>query len=184
MRRAALALIALAALATSAARAQTAPPAPAPPPVNCKDAAHLAVGFWVGEWNVYATGFDAGPIATSRIEWVVGGCGIRETYDQTIGPGGKPLDYHGTSYTALDLNDGKWRQFYLDSGGTVAQLTGEAKDGALVMFSAAKTPNGAPITRRMTVEAQADGTVRQHAESSLDDGKTWKTAYDFTYRRK
>ena len=37
---------------------------------------------------------------------------------------------------------------------------------------------------RMTIAAQDDGSVRQTGESSADNGKSWTTGYDFTYRRK
>ena len=38
--------------------------------------------------------------------------------------------------------------------------------------------------RRMTFTKNADGTVRQHGETSADRGRTWSNEYDFTYRRR
>ena len=162
-------------LAAAAASAGTAPPKQAP--IDCKDATHRAPGFWVGHWSVSPTGTKT-PVATSRIEWIVGDCAIRESFEQTIGPGGKPMSYHGTSYTAYDTNDKAWHQFYVDDAGHASHLHGDIKDKAMVLVT-----DGPAVINRMTVSAQPDGSVRQQGEVSLDGGKTWKPGYDFTYRR-
>lgn len=158
-----------------ASAAQAPPPAlPAPPPVDCNDADHRAFDFWIGDWDVAPTGKKT-VVAHSRIEKIVG-CAISETYDQTIGPGGKPANYHGRSISSYVPSDKNWRQFYVDSGGTVSTLTGGIVDGAMVFHTKA-----GPVTNRMTLKANADGSVRQHGEGSMD-GKTWTPSYDFTYR--
>jgi hypothetical protein len=156
--------------------------APAPPPnrpaIDCTDQAHRAIEFWIGDWNVTDTA-SSKPIADSRIEWVVGGCGVRETYAQSVGPDGKPTDYRGTSYTALDNRDHTWRQFYVDNTGSATNYDGNIEGRQLVLNTHAGN-----VANRMTIQAQADGSVRQSGEVSLDDGKTWAPGYDFTYRRK
>lgn len=177
----------LIALLLAAAAPQSAPPPapattpPKPPKVDCSDADHLAFDFWIGDWDVYATGSKA-PIAHSKIEKIVG-CAISETFDQFTGPGGKPIDYHGRSISAYvpagSAGTGGWRQYYVDTGGTAATLTGGIVDGAMVLVSR----NG-PVTNRMTVKANSDGSVNQRGEFSTDDGKTWSPGYDFTYRRR
>jgi len=159
-----------------AAAPQTAPP-PTPPKVDCSDADHRAFDFWIGDWDVSATG-SPGTIAHSRIEKIVG-CAISETYDQTIGPGNKPVDYHGRSISSYVPADKGWRQFYADNGGAAATLTGGFANGAMVLIS-----HLGPVTNRMTVSANSDGSVRQRGEFSTDNGKTWKPGYDFTYRRR
>lgn len=89
----------LIALLLAAAAPQTAPPPPPKPPkVDCSDADHRALDFWIGDWDVYAAGSDYA-VAHSRIERIVG-CAISETFDQFTGPGGKPIDYHGRSISA------------------------------------------------------------------------------------
>ena len=52
------------------AAAQTGPPA-APPPVNCADADHRALDFWVGDWDVLPAGSTT-VLAKSKIEKIVG----------------------------------------------------------------------------------------------------------------
>jgi hypothetical protein len=170
------AVLVLFVLALQAASVQAATPQ-APPPIDCHDVTHRAVGFWVGDWKVSPTGSDT-QIAASRIEWVLGGCAIQESFAQTIGPGGKPIDYHGHSYTAYNVNDGAWHQFYVDSAGHAASMHGSVENRSLVLVT-----EGKGRVNRMTVRAQADGSVRQSGEYSLDGGKTWRAGYDFTYRR-
>ncbi|HEY3521822.1 MAG TPA: hypothetical protein VGK80_12390 [Rhodanobacteraceae bacterium] len=155
--------------------AGTAPPKQ--PPIDCRDATHRAPGFWVGHWSVSPTGTKT-PVATSRIEWIVGGCAIRESFEQTVGPGGKPMNYHGTSYTAYNANDNAWHQFYVDDQGHASSFRGDITGKSMVLMT-----DGPAVINRMTVSAQDDGSVRQRGEVSLDRGKTWKPGYDFTYRR-
>ena len=172
MNRLPLAALLLVANVVSAA---TTPPKQ--PPIDCKDAAHRAPGFWVGHWSVSPTGTKA-PVATSRIEWIVGGCAIRESFEQTIGPGGQPMIYHGTSYTAYAPSDKAWHQFYVDDQGHASSFHGGINGKKMVLVT-----DGPAVINRMTVSAQADGSVRQQGEVSRDGGKSWQPGYDFTYRR-
>ena len=173
----------LIALLLAATAPQTTPSTlpPAPPPVDCTDADHRAFDFWVGDWDVYATGTNV-KVAHSRIEKIVG-CAISETYDQFAGKGGTPIDYHGRSISSYvpagSSGAGGWQQYYVDSSGTAATLRGGARDGGMVFLSQA-----GPVTNRMTLKPDPDGSVRQFGEFSTDAGKTWKPAYDFTYRKR
>ncbi len=149
-----------------------------PPAVDCQDEAHRAIGYWVGDWNVVDTASST-PVASSRIEWAVDGCAIRETYEQKVGPNGKPVRYSGTSHTAYDAASGQWKQFYVDTTGRTAMLDGALQDKRLVLNGQARGRQ-----TRMIVEALPDGNVRQRGEASSDGGKHWAPTFDFTYRRK
>ena len=158
------------------AAAQTGPPA-APPPVNCADADHRALDFWVGDWDVLPAGSTT-VVAKSEIKKIVG-CAISESYHQTVGPGGTAIEYHGRSISSYVVPDKEWRQFYVDNAGRAATLTGPWRKGAVILSQ--RTPAG---LTRMTILANPDGTVRQHGELSKDDGKSWSTSFDFIYRRR
>ena len=159
--------------------APAAPPAP-PPPVDCADPDHSAFNFWIGDWDVSATGTDT-VVARSTISSTAGGCAIQEDYHQTVGPGGAPTTYHGISFSAFDARrGGVWRQFYMDSGGAVTVFEGGVRDGAMVL----EAPGRAGSIQRMTVSPEPDGSVRQRGESSTDGGATWTPGYDFRYRRR
>ena len=162
-----------------AALLQSTAPA-AQPAVDCTDADHSAFNFWVGEWDVSATGTDT-VVAHSTIASTAGGCAIEENYHQTVGPGGAPTTYHGVSFSTFDARGGGvWRQFYMDSGGAVTMFEGGLRDGAMVLDAPAR---GGAI-QRMTVSPEPDGSVRQRGESSTDGGVTWTPGYDFRYRRR
>ncbi len=47
-----------------------------------------------------------------------------------------------------------------------------------------KQPDGSYKILKMTFYSINKDKVRQHGESSIDDGKTWKTDFDLEYRRK
>ena len=145
----------------------------------CGGSPHTDVAFWVGDWNVSDTRSDV-PIAESRIEWIVGGCAIRETFLQTVGPGGKPYEYEGSSITSYSPRDKQWHQQYSGSDGSSMIFSGDADGRALTLI---QMLSESKLTR-MTIAAQDDGSVRQTGESSTDNGKSWTTGYDFTYRRK
>jgi len=167
----------IALLLAAAVAPQTTPPAPPPKPptIDCTDADHRALDFWIGDWDVTATG-SATIVAHSRIEKIVG-CAISETFDQSIGPGGKPLVYHGRSISAYVPADRNWQQYYVDSGGTAATLKGNVIGGDMIFLS-----TSGPVTNRMTLGPNPDGSVHQRGAFSTDGGKTWQPAYDFTYR--
>ena len=159
------------AVVASAADAQTAPPAK-----PCTAAEHRQLDFWAGEWNVFDTakGYQVG---TSRIEPVMGGCAIKESYDAPAAPGGA---YSGTSYSGFDGKDGKWHQLYVDVNGNVTFYTGGLKGADMVLEAAGRSGS----LQRMTYRPLKDGAVEQVGLVSTDQGKSWQPGYDYTYRRK
>lgn len=159
--------------------AQAAAPATPPKPRDCHDEAHRQYDFFVGDWEVTDTK-SGKHVAHSRIEKIMADCAIRETFDQDVGPGNTPVDYHGTSYTAFNAGDGTWRQFYTDTKGAAFSYSGGIDHGAMVLTAVA-----GQLANRMIVAPQPDGTVRQSGIVSLDGGKTWSApGYEFTYRRR
>ena len=153
-----------------------------PPPVDCADANHSALDFWIGDWEVRPTGDDT-VIAHSVISEAAGGCAIREEYRQTVGPGGAPSDYQGASFSTFDAGSGTWRQFYVDSTGSVtAYEGGPISSGAMVLVARGAQEGE---MRSMTLTPQPDGSVRQVGALSVDAGASWSPGtYDFTYRRR
>lgn len=159
-------------LAAPAAAGGPAPSAPAP----CGAPEQHQLDFWLGEWKVFDTakGF---PVGMSRIEPIVSGCAIRESYDAPQAPGGA---YSGTSYSGYDRKDGRWHQLYVDVNGNVTFYSGALQAGDMVMLAPAK--GGA--LQRMTYHPLPGGAVEQIGVISTDGGKSWKPGYDYTYRRK
>jgi tetratricopeptide (TPR) repeat protein len=135
--------------------------------------------FWVGEWNVFQTGSTAPQVGKSIIQNVSGGCMILENWTGLMGA------YNGKSMNYYDIVKGKWEQDWMGSDGNITRfLNGEYTDGAMRFTYDAKQPDGKFWPGRFTFFNQGANQVRQFAEQSPDEGKTWQTVYDFTYVRK
>ena len=144
-------------LASFAAHAQQAKP--------CAAAEYRQFDFWIGEWDV--VGVKGKQAGQSRIELHGGGCFLLENWTRSGNVVGKSLNMY-------DASDKRWHQSWYDSSGSKLDLIGGLLDGKMVMASG----DG---TQRITWTPNADGTVRQHWESSKDQGKTWTTAFDGKY---
>ena len=167
-------LPAFALAAAIAASAAALPASAADAPKGCAAAEHRQFDFWIGEWDVkLASGKVAG---SNRITSIHGGCALIEEWR---GAGG----YTGTSLSIYDGERRRWRQTWVDSGGSLLQLDGALSDGTMSL--AGETVEGETRTlQRVRWTPQADGRVRQHWESSEDGGKSWKTVFDGWYTKR
>ena len=130
--------------------------------------------FWLGKWDVYDRDEKVGE---STIERFPGSCAILETYTQVDGYSGKSVNFYDAALK-------KWRQTWVDKVGTVSEFTGEPADGAMKLEGETHFRDGKTVHRRMTLSRIDDAKVRQFSERSADGGKSWATAYDFTYKRR
>lgn len=134
--------------------------------------------FWIGNWDVFAlNGKKAGE---SRIERLLDSCVIQENW--TSAQGG----YSGKSYNTYNAVSGKWEQYWVDNKGGVTNYTdGHFENGKMIFLTPdQQQPNGTYKKQRLTFYHLSDDHVRQHGESSVNGGKTWKTDYDLSYKRK
>jgi hypothetical protein len=123
--------------------------------------------FWAGRWDVYNPKGQL--VAHSLIERVYG-CGIRENWMPLKKPGGGSLSIYVPDQK-------RWEQFWIDSSGSRAFFTGGWNGKAMVISG----KWGGPLVR-MSYSKNADGSVRQFGEQSIDEGKNWSPSFDFTYR--
>jgi tetratricopeptide (TPR) repeat protein len=133
--------------------------------------------FWIGDWDVYitGTGYLAG---RQKIEKVSGGCLILENWTEMKYPGeGKSMNFINKS--------GKWEQVWMGSTGTpVHYYNGEYIDGAM-RFEGDNVDNaGNKLLFRLIFYNLSKDSIRQFLEQSKDEGKTWNSYYDYTYKRK
>lgn len=129
--------------------------------------------FWIGEWD--AKNVQGVTVGSSSIQLILGQCVIFENWTTPVSS--------GKSFNIYDTKDGKWHQNWVDDRGTYAHYVGELKDGKMV-YVADTVRNGVKTLAKMTFSKLPNGDVRQHGESSADEGKTWTTTFDFTYVRK
>ncbi len=131
--------------------------------------------FWLGEWDVFTPqGQQAG---TSSILQVAEGCAIYENWKATVGGTGKSLNFY-------DATAKKWYQYWIGATGAPARFAGNFSDGAMRYEAEPTLANGKKVLARLTFFNMDANTVRQLAEQSMDDGKTWTVLYDFKYVRK
>jgi hypothetical protein len=156
---------------TRPAAAQTAPP----PGQACKAPEHHQFDFWIGQWDVtLPNGKRAG---VNKIELILGGCALRETW---AGAGGSD----GTSYNAWDATRRRWHQTWVDNQGSLLTLEGAFADGKMILEGETVDTAGRKQRQRITWEQTSPGHVRQLWESSSDGGATWTVAFDGRYAKR
>ncbi len=135
--------------------------------------------FWIGEWDAYVRGTN-NLAGQSKIEMASGGCMILENWTSVGSP------FSGKSMNFVDPASGKWKQIWVGSGGVNATefLNGEYRDGAMRFEYETVNPQGGKQNVHFYFFNESADQVRQFHETSDDDGKTWTTTYDFTYKRK
>lgn len=151
----------------------------AQPPVSCMDIPQAReFDFWVGEWDAFVTG-TSNLAGTSKIEIASGGCMILENWTSV----GQP--FSGKSINYVDPLTLKWKQVWVGSNGlNVSEfLNGEYNNGAMRFEFEQKTKTGAVQKIKFHFYNISQNEVRQVHQTS-DDGQSWKTTYDFTYKRK
>jgi hypothetical protein len=176
-------------LAWQGASAQSAPtaasPAPQasaaaakpPTPPACSAPEYRQFDFWVGDWDVHtADGKAAGRNIITRI---AGGCALHENW---AGRGG----FTGQSLNGWNSATRQWQQTWLDSSGSRLELSGGLQGTSMVLAGVTPNPSkaGTSLRHRITWTPLPEGRVRQHWETSEDEGRTWSSAFDGIYKRR
>src|SRR5574338_858126 len=140
----------------------------------CSAPAYHQFDFWIGDWNTYDMTAPDSIVARNQVTRMVGGCALREVYEQNDG-------LRGESFSAWDAGRGMWHQSWVTNGGTVLLLDGGMKDGRMVLTATERHKDGSTSLLRGTWW-QEGKDVREKAERSRDGGKTWVTAFDIVFR--
>ena len=141
-------------------------------PAQCASDEYRQFDFWVGSWEVRD---PQGKLqGTNRIDRIEGGCVLQEHW--TGASGGT-----GTSFNIYDFTTGKWHQTWV-SGATLLLLDGGLRDGKMVLEGTTVGRDGATTFNRITWTPVEPGVVTQVWDQS-QDGKTWNTVFNGTYRR-
>ncbi|HYJ91300.1 MAG TPA: tetratricopeptide repeat protein [Pyrinomonadaceae bacterium] len=131
--------------------------------------------FFVGEWNAFNQ--LGRPVGSTVIQRIANGCGILENWRDAFGNEGKSINFYDTA-------DKKWHQYWIGTNGVPLRYSGIYSDGAIRYEGEPTITGGVKTKTRLTFFKVDENTVRQLAENSSDDGKTWKIGYDFKYVRK
>jgi len=147
-------------------------PAPAS---TCTAPVHHEFDFWIGDWVVTEKGQPAG---TNRVDRLLDGCALFENWVGVDGSRGHSLNFY-------DRRRDLWQQTWVDASPSALNLTGHFKSGRMVLTGqSVDIKTHKPRVDRITWTPNADGTVRQLWDMSLDGGRTWTVAFDGLYARK
>jgi hypothetical protein len=138
----------------------------------CQAPEHRQFDFWVGDWEVHDPAGNV--VGTNKVTREQDGCLLVEHW---VSAKGKET---GTSFNYYDIRDKKWLQLYLDiSGyaGAFPAMADQFTDGKMVLIS---DQTVTPVFR-WTWYVTSAGHVRQMAERSTDNQKTWKIFWDSVY---
>jgi hypothetical protein len=139
----------------------------------CEAPEYRQFDFWAGDWQV--TRPDGTVAGTNLITREYGGCVLHEHY-------ATPKGYSGESLNTYDAGRKVWHQTWVDSSGTLLLLEGGLRGRDMVLEGSTTDDKGAVTRHRITWTPNADGTVRQHWESTDAKGR-WTTMFDGLYRR-
>lgn len=158
------------------AAATSAAPAMPAPGETCRTAPFRQFDFWLGDWEVF--GPKGNKVGENRISLVNKGCTLAEHW--TNSGGGE-----GRSYNAYDGITRRWYQFWSDDqGGTLSLVGGLQGDSMVLEGERPNLSDGKLQKQRISWTPNADGSVRQHWETSDDAGASWQTSFDGSYRRR
>lgn len=143
--------------------------------IPCQTAEFRQFDFWLGDWAVHdPAGQKVGDNLVTREQ---DGCLLVEHWKSTLGV------ESGTSFNYFDVRDKKFHQIYFDNSGNAGAyppMAGGVLNNKMVMISDEKA---SPVFR-WTWYVISQNKVRQMAEQSDDQQKTWRIIWDSTYINK
>ena len=153
--------------------AEEQPPAPVQP-APCAAPEYRQFDFWIGDWEVFDP--NGKRVGENRIEAILGGCVLKENWTSASAN-------HGESFNIYDARRKIWHQTWVDNSGSLLQIEGGLRGGAMVLSQQVQGADGQTVTHRITWTPDDDGSVRQHWQSKSGDAD-WQTLFDGRYRKK
>jgi hypothetical protein len=167
-------LLAIALRALAAAASHAAAP-PASPP-GCDAPEYHQLDFWIADWDTFDADSPGGAsVARARVDRIAQGCGLHELYEQDDG-------LVGDSILSYDAARKHWQQTWITNRGSIMVITGDFRDGRLVLEGEVHRGDGGVAVQRITWKPEGEG-VRESALISRDQGKTWSPAFDVLFLR-
>jgi hypothetical protein len=143
-------------------------------PKACSAPEHRQFDFWAGDWDTFEADDAKTVVARGRVEAILDGCVLRETYEGADG-------LHGESYSIYDAARKLWSHTWVTNRGQLVLLEGGMQGDRMVLTGSELTAGGSKHLR--ATWRVADGGVRETAEVSTDRGRTWAPLFDIVFRR-
>ena len=161
--RPALALALLMTLGTATAQPSGSEPAPGQ---LCGAPEYRQLDYSIGRFRVVAeTGERAGEL---HVEPILSGCARRGHWRGAIAGSGEVTTWY-------DRHGGQWHRVFVNDDGHSLRLSGRVEGMRLVLSGRNAFFDGRVGLHRMTWQPQADGSIRQRWELSMDEGLHWET---------
>src|SRR5437868_7047717 len=84
---------------------------------SCDAPEYRAFDFWIGDWDVYEADKPSATVAHVRVERILGGCVLREDYQDNNG-------LKGRSFSIYDSSRKVWHQSWVTNRGQLLLLNG------------------------------------------------------------
>jgi hypothetical protein len=143
--------------------------APTPAPKACAAAEHRQFDFWIGDWDAYDLSDTAQAVARIQVTPIMGGCVLREVYDQGDG-------LNGESFSLWDAPRKRWHQSWVTNRGSLLLLEGRLEGPRMVLTAPEWKPDGSSTLLRGMWWPDGEN-VRHKADRSSDKGKTWSLVF-------
>ena len=129
--------------------------------------------FWLGEWDL-TWGEDGR--GTNQITTRYDGCVLEENFSAQ-----PTVDFMGMSVSTYNQEAKKWQQTWVDNQGGYIHLTGEFKDGRMVLVNQPITSDGQELFRMVFYNIEQDSLVWDW-ERSEDGGESWELRWRIHYQ--
>lgn len=144
-------------------------------PDPCSGEQHGEFDFWLGKWTAYSSeGVKQG---SNHLHKIMGNCGMQENWTSANG------QFKGTSYNFYMPRKKVWHQTWVDNGGGRLLLEGGFENGKMRLRGVRKNAEGGNVIDQITWSLLEDGGVRQHWQTSKDEGLTWADVFDGYYKK-
>ena len=144
------------------------------PTAACTTAEYRQFDFFAGDWDTYDVAAPAKVIARNHVSPMVGGCALREVYQQNDG-------LLGESFSMYDAVRHVWHQSWVTNRGQLLLLEGALAGGRMVLTATELERGGESSILRATWW-RIPGAVRETAERSRDGGRSWTPVFDIVFR--
>ena len=130
--------------------------------------------FWLGEWDLtWGEDGQGRNTVTSRYA----GCMIEENFD-----GAPSMDFKGMSVSTYNARLKVWQQTWVDNQGGYIHLTGEYRNGKMVLINRPLDSDGSVLFRMSFYNIKPD-SLDWDWERSGDGGQTWELRWRIHYQR-
>ncbi len=137
--------------------------------------------FWIGIWDAEWQSLDGKTQkGTNRIEHILDNGIVSENFDGR--PGNTLI---GKSWSIFNQNSKMWQQTWVDNQGGYLVLSGEFKDGRMVLTTPFRTnSNGQQVAQRMIFFNITEKSFDWEWQNTIDNGETWNIGWKIKYTRK